>query len=97
MKKTSIYCNLGFHQYRWNWRNLCHTCMHCGKTKNDLLHKIKNIIIFLSALACFILVVLALYNARANQMQKYEQAHNCRYDYNDLCYTEQEKPWLFND
>lgn len=24
-----------------------------------------------------------------------EQQYNCRYDYNDMCYTRAERPWLF--
>ena len=33
---------------------------------------------------------------RYAQMEQYEIAHNCKYDYNDLCYTKEQKPWLFN-
>lgn len=29
------------------------------------------------------------------KMANYEIQHNCKYDYNGLCYTEQERPWLF--
>ncbi len=27
--------------------------------------------------------------------ERYEIEHNCKYDYNDLCYTIDERPWLF--
>lgn len=27
--------------------------------------------------------------------ERYEIEHNCKYDYNDLCYTRDERPWLF--
>lgn len=37
---------------------------------------------------------LALDNSYAKQEQ-YALEHNCKYDYNGLCYTEQERPWLF--
>ena len=97
MKKNNIACYLGLHKHRWCWRKFCYVCADCGAVKNDLLHKIRNIIIFLSVFACFILVIFALYNARTSQMREYEQSHNCRYDYNELCYTQEQKPWLFND
>lgn len=38
--------------------------------------------------------LLVVDNASAARTQ-YEQEHNCKYDYNDLCYTEAERPWLF--
>lgn len=27
--------------------------------------------------------------------ERYEIEHNCKFDYNDLCYTEEERPYLF--
>ena len=27
--------------------------------------------------------------------ERYQIEHNCKYDYNDLCYTRDERPWLF--
>lgn len=30
-------------------------------------------------------------------MDKYAAEHNCRWDSNDMCYTIEERPWLFND
>ena len=27
--------------------------------------------------------------------ERYEIEHNCKYDYNDLCYTREQRPWLF--
>ena len=56
----------------------------------------KNIIILvIFGLICLFTVRFCEY--RNAQMHKYEVEHNCRYDYNDMCYTRQEKPWLFND
>ena len=46
MKKTNMYCRLGFHQYRWDWRKLCHTCMNCGAVKTGLFNTIKNIVLW---------------------------------------------------
>lgn len=36
----------------------------------------------------------------ANQgrhMEQYAVEHNCRWDYNDMCYTKEQRPWLFNE
>lgn len=27
---------------------------------------------------------------------KYAAEHNCRWDYNDMCYTYEQRPWLWN-
>lgn len=97
MKKTNITCALGFHQYKWDWRNLCHRCMNCGETKNDLFMKIRNVVLFLACFLSVLAIGLALISYRANKMERFEQANNCRYDYNELCYTQEQKPWLFND
>ena len=31
------------------------------------------------------------------QMEQYAVEHNCKWDYNDMCYTREQKPWLFNN
>ena len=36
-------------------------------------------------------------DARHDHMVKYAAEHNCRWDYNDMCYTREERPWLFRD
>ena len=32
----------------------------------------------------------------AARQEQYAIEHNCRYDYNDLCYTKEQRPWLFD-
>lgn len=50
---------------------------------------------------CFSLVLLTiagglvLIQNTSSKMMQYEIQNNCKYDYNGLCYTEQERPWLF--
>lgn len=61
------------------------------------MEKIKNIILGVAIILSAFALMTFLLSARAKQMQRYEQIHNCRYDYNDLCYTREQKPWLFND
>ena len=29
-------------------------------------------------------------------MAETEKQHNCRYAYNDMCYTRDQRPWLFD-
>ncbi len=30
-------------------------------------------------------------------MDEYAEEHDCRWDYNDMCYTREQRPWLFKD
>ena len=32
---------------------------------------------------------------RMSRMERYAIEHNCHYDYNDMCYTKEQRPWLF--
>lgn len=32
---------------------------------------------------------------QSRRMAQYAIEHHCRWDYNDLCYTKEQKPWLF--
>lgn len=34
--------------------------------------------------------------SQAKRREQYAIEHNCRWDYNDMCYTIEERPWLFN-
>lgn len=43
----------------------------------------------------FIFGALFAYNYALEKQAEYAKAHNCVYDYNGLCYTESERPWLF--
>ena len=55
---------------------------------------------FVIFIGCFLLifaVLLFAFKVRGENMRNYELTHNCRYDYNELCYTQEERPWLFND
>lgn len=40
--------------------------------------------------------VLYACQTREMRMNSYEVTHNCKYDTNDLCYTQEQRPWLFN-
>jgi len=60
-----------------------------------MLNKITNIVLWFAAVLSIIALGLVLLDTTARKMDRTEQMNNCRYDYNNLCYTEQEKPWLF--
>lgn len=32
---------------------------------------------------------------QSRRMAQYAVEHNCRWDYNDMCYTKEQRPWLF--
>lgn len=31
----------------------------------------------------------------AARQEQFAIEHNCRWDYNDICYTKEQRPWLF--
>lgn len=41
----------------------------------------------------FGLVMITSHNYKVT----YANEHNCRWDYNDMCYTYEQRPWLFNE
>ena len=55
----------------------------------------KSFIFNLIMVAGIIAGTVYVYNLSNNRREQYAIEHNCRYDYNDLCYTEEERPWLF--
>lgn len=60
-----------------------------------MLEKIKDcmavLIVFLSIMAG----ITYLFQHTGQHMQEYAIEHNCKWDYNDMCYTKDQKPWLF--
>lgn len=46
-------------------------------------------------IAIMILLCVKACEYRIIAMEQYEAEHNCKYDYNDLCYTQEQKPWLY--
>lgn len=60
---------------------------------NNGLKILKFVLICLITYMC----IFMLFKARYDYMSSYAKQHNCRWDYNDMCYTRAEKPWLFKD
>lgn len=61
-----------------------------------MLDKVTNFII---GTAVFMLILaggVCLISRQATKMQQYAIEHNCKWDYNDMCYTKEQKPWLFD-
>lgn len=59
---------------------------------NKIARTVWGVAIFMSILAgmtCFM-------SYQGNRMAQYAVEHNCRWDYNDMCYTKEQRPWLFN-
>lgn len=38
---------------------------------------------------------IVVMHKQSQRMQQYAIEHNCKWDYNDMCYTKEQKPWLF--
>ena len=34
---------------------------------------------------------------QGRRLEQYAVEHHCRWDYNDMCYTKEQRPWLFNE
>lgn len=47
-------------------------------------------------LILFITGFIYLIEDQCRRMEQYEIENNCKYDTNDLCYTYEERPWLFD-
>ena len=53
---------------------------------------------FVFGLAVFMSIVAGMtcfFAYQGRQMNQYAIEHNCRWDYNDMCYTREQRPWLF--
>ena len=59
------------------------------------MKKILNTILYTLIYAGIIAGTICIYNSKNGYRARYEAEHNCRWDYNDMCYTIEEKPWLF--
>ena len=62
-----------------------------GKKMNRALTIIWTIALVVSSFAFATIVT----QNQSRRMAQYAAEHNCRWDYNDLCYTKEQKPWLF--
>lgn len=59
------------------------------------MNKLKNIMLITILYITCVMVGFLMLKSSYEAQEQYEIEHNCKFDYNDLCYTEQERPWLF--
>lgn len=61
------------------------------------MNQIKSIFASIAMSAAVVAVIAGLIICSNRQAMQYEAAHNCRYDYNGLCYTYEERGYLWPD
>lgn len=61
-----------------------------------MLNKINNLIWGVALSMAVLAGVTSLMAHQGRRMEQYAVEHNCRWDYNDMCYTKAQRPWLFN-
>ena len=61
-----------------------------------MLDKVTNFIIGIAVFMSILAGGVCLISHKTTKMQQYAIEHNCKWDYNDMCYTKEQKPWLFD-
>ena len=61
----------------------------------EMLNKITDFIIGTAVFMSILAGAACLISHQASKMEQYAIEHNCKWDYNDMCYTREQKPWLF--
>ena len=84
-KKLAFYFFLVYNDYVENERS------------EKMIEKISNFIVGLAIVMSIVAGMTCLMSHQAKQMQQYAVEHNCRWDYNDMCYTREQRPWLFEE
>ena len=60
-----------------------------------MLNKVANFIIGVAIFMSIFAGCACLFAHQGQRMEQYAIEHNCKWDYNDMCYTQEQKPWLF--
>lgn len=60
-----------------------------------MLEKVTKFIVSLAVVMSILAGIVCLFSHQGHKMQQYATEHNCRWDYNDMCYTQEQRPWLF--
>ena len=60
-----------------------------------MLNKISDFILGVAVFMSIMAGCVCLFEYEGRKMQEYAIEHNCKWDYNDMCYTKEQKPWLF--
>lgn len=83
-KTLAIYFFVGYNVHVENERS------------EKMIEKISNFIVSLAVAMSILAGMTCLMSHQAKQMNQYAIEHNCKWDYNDMCYTREQRPWLFN-
>jgi hypothetical protein len=62
-----------------------------------MLEKINNVVWTVAITMSIMAGTVCLFDHQYKRMDKYAIEHNCKWDYNDMCYTREQRPWLFNN
>lgn len=62
-----------------------------------MFQKITNFVLGLAVFMSVLAGMTCLFAHQGQKMQQYAIEHNCRWDYNDMCYTREQRPWLFEE
>ena len=62
-----------------------------------MLEKINNVIWTVAITMSLFAGMVCLVDHQSKRMAQYAIEHNCKWDYNDMCYTREQRPWLFNN
>lgn len=62
-----------------------------------MVNRITKLIWGVAIFMAFLAGTTVLMANKGCRMEQYAVEHNCRWDYNDMCYTKEQRPWLFND
>lgn len=62
-----------------------------------MVNRIAKIVWGVAIFMAFLAGTTVLMARQGHRMEQYAVEHNCRWDYNDMCYTKEQRPWLFND
>lgn len=62
-----------------------------------MVNRIAKLIWGVAIFMTFLAGTTVLMANQGRRMEQYAVEYNCRWDYNDMCYTKEQRPWLFND
>ena len=64
--------------------------------EKQMVNRIAKLIWGVAIFMAFLAGTTVLMANQGRRMEQYAVEHNCRWDYNDMCYTKEQRPWLFN-
>ena len=62
-----------------------------------MLEKMNKVIWSIAMVMSLMAFTVCVFDYQYKRMAQYSVEHNCRWDYNDMCYTREQRPWLFEN